>query len=486
MAFRCVANVLGEIGAIVGDGLIDGVFNTPPTGSGIEESEALDTLAGIAETGEVGGRDVDLETGGDGREELDGETTSRELVETGTDDVDPDDVTTTSTGSELDGETTSRELVETGTNDVDNDGMTTTSTGSELDEVDDAETGIITGLVGIEELELLEVGPKTTAGDEEEVGRDEDGPVGGEVEDEDEDELLVVTLIGTVAGPELEELLAEELVVEEEPLLLVTLTNTGPELEELPAEELVVEEEPLLLVTITNTGPELEELPVADLFEEDELLVVILTGSMTAEGELVEEDEVVDPHPEIVEVDVSQDETVPISTSILVMQDTSVATHELLLAVTEGVLVTPQLEIVEVEVSQDDTVPNSSSIDVVQDTSVATHELLLIVTGGVVVLDEREEVVEPQPGIVVKDVEQTGGSVKNVVQETVLPKQESVVIGGVVVTPHPGIDVEDVVHEVSNPLSTSSIVVQDDEVAMQELLLTSRTRFRILYRHPRQ
>jgi hypothetical protein len=73
----------------------------------------------------------------------------------------------------------------------------------------------------------------------------------------------------------------------------------------------------------------------------------------------------------------------------------------LLLTVTDGVVVTPQPEIVEVEVSQNEMVPNSSSIDVMQDTSVAIQEMLLIVTEGVGVLDEFEEVVEPQPSIVV-------------------------------------------------------------------------------------
>jgi hypothetical protein len=65
-------------------------------------------------------------------------------------------------------------------------------------------------------------------------------------------------------------------------------------------------------------------------------------------------------------------------------------------------------------------------------------------------------------------------SVKVVVQETVVPMQESLLTetGGVVVTPHPGIEVEEVAQEVSNPLSTSPTVIHEVEVAMQELLLT--------------
>jgi len=131
--------------------------------------------------------------------------------------------------------------------------------------------------------------------------------------------------------------------------------------------------------------------------EEDELGLVI--GGVV--GVVLDEFEVIIPQAEIVEVEVSQDETVPSSTSILVTQDTSVAIHELVLTVTDGVVVTPQPEIVEVEVSQNEMVPIFSSIDVMQDTSVAIQEMLLIVTEGVGVLDEFEEVVEPQPSIVV-------------------------------------------------------------------------------------
>jgi hypothetical protein len=203
---------------------------------------------------------------------------------------------------------------------------------------------------------------------------------------------------------------------------------------------------------------------VVELLEEDVLFVLMLTGSMTAlgleedelglviggvVGVVLDEFEVIIPQAEIVEVEVSQDETVPSSSSILVTQDTSVAIHELVLTVTDGVVVTPQPEIIEVEVSQNvifvssslsidvmqDTsvaihefvltvtdgiivtpqpeivevevsqnvifVSSSLSIDVMQDTSVAIQEMLLIVTEGVGVLDEFEEVVEPQPSIVV-------------------------------------------------------------------------------------
>jgi hypothetical protein len=346
-----VTSVLGDIGGIVGEGLIDGVFKTPPIGGGMEDSEALDTLTGIRGTDAAGGREVNPEIRGSGREGLGGKPAGGEIVDAGMEDGDPD-------------------------------GVMTARTGTELDEVDDPEIGIVTGPVGIEELEAT-----TTGTFEEEVGSEKGGPVGGDVGGEEEDEPPVVTLSGTVAGPELEE---------------------------LPTGELVVGDE--LLLIVTTAGPELEERPVVELLEEDELFVLILIGSMTAlgleedelglviggvVGVVLDEFEVIIPQAEIVEVEVSQDETVPNSTSILVTQDTSVAIHELLLTVTDGVVVTPQPEIVEVEVSQNEMVPNSSSIDVMQDTSVAIQEMLLIVTEGVGVLDEFEEVVEPQPSIVV-------------------------------------------------------------------------------------
>jgi hypothetical protein len=343
-----VTSVLGDIGGIVGEGLIDGVFKTPPTGSGMEDPGALDILTGIAGTDVAGGREVDPETRGSGREELDGKPAGGEIVDADMNDGGPD-------------------------------GVMTARIRSELDEVDDPEIGIVTGPVGIDELETT-----TTGTFEEEVGSEEGGPVGGDV-GEEEDEPSVVTLSGTVAGPELEE---------------------------LPSGELVVEDE--LLLAVTTAGPELEECPVVELLKEDELFVLMLTGSMTAlgleederglviggvVGVVLDEFEVVIPQAEIVEVEVSQDETVPNSTSILVMQDTSVAIHELLLTVTDGVVVTPQSEIVEVEVSQNEMVPNSTSIDVMQDTSVAIQELLLTATEGVGVLDEFEEGVDPQPSI---------------------------------------------------------------------------------------
>jgi hypothetical protein len=344
-----VTSVLGDIGGIVGEGLIDGVFKTPPTGSGMEDPGPLDILTGIAGTDVASGREVDPETRGSGREELDGKPAGGEIVDADMDDGGPD-------------------------------GVMTARIGSELDEVDDPEIGIVTGPVGIDELETT-----TTGTFEEEVGSEEGGPVGGDV-GEEEDEPSVVTLSGTVAGPELEE---------------------------LPSGELVVEDE--LLLAVTTAGPELEECPVVELLKEDELFVLMLTGSMTAlgleederglviggvVGVVLDEFEVVIPQAEIVEVEVSQDdETVPNSTSILVMQDTSVAIHELLLTVTDGVVVTPQSEIVEVEVSQNEMVPNSTSIDVMQDTSVAIQELLLTATEGVGVLDEFEEGVDPQPSI---------------------------------------------------------------------------------------
>jgi hypothetical protein len=300
-----VTSVLGDIGGIVGEGLIDGVFKTPPTGGGMEDSEALDTLTGIGGTDVTGGRKVDPEIGGSGREELDGKPAGGEIVDAGMDDGDPD-------------------------------GVMAARTGSELGEVDDPEIGIATGPVGIEELETT-----TTGTFEEEVGSEEGGPVGGDVGGEEEDEPSVVTRSGTVAGPELEE---------------------------LPSGELVVEDE--LLLIVTTAGPELEERPVVELLEEDELFVLMLTGPITALG--LEEDEL----------------GLVIGGVVGVVLD-------------EFEVVIPQAEIVEVEVSQDETVPNSTSILVMQDTSVAIHELLLIVTEGVGVLDEFEEDVDPQPSIVV-------------------------------------------------------------------------------------
>jgi len=398
-----VTSVLGDIGGIAGEGLIDGVFKTPPIGGGMEDSEALDTLTGIGGTDAAGGREVNPEIRGSGREGLDGKPAGGEIVDAGMEDGDPD-------------------------------GVMTARTGSELDEVDDPDIGIVTGPVGIEELEAT-----TTGTFEEEVGSEKGGPVGGpvggDVGGEEEDGPPVVTLSGTVAGPELEE---------------------------LPTGELVVKDE--LLLIVTTAGPELEERPVVELLEEDVLFVLMLTGSMTAlgleedelgrviggvVGVVLDEFEVIIPQAEIVEVEVSQDETVPSSSSILVTQDTSVAIHELVLTVTDGVVITPQPDIIEVEVSQNVIFVSSSlSIDVMQDTSVAIHELVLTVTDGVVVT--------PQPEIVEVEVSQNVIFVSSSLSIDVM-QDTSVAIHELVLTVTEGVGVLDEFEEVVEP--QPSIVV---------------------------
>ncbi len=159
------------------------------------------------------------------------------------------------------------------------------------------ETGVEIGTVGIEELpnvtrvgvetdeepvvelELSEAGPTTAAVLlEEEVDKEDEGPVGGElkpVEADEEDELLVVTLIGPTAGLELEELPVVEMVEEDElfVVMLIGPTTTEPELEVLLSENLLdkggavdgTEELKLL-------GLELDEL-VGTVLEELEVVV---------------------------------------------------------------------------------------------------------------------------------------------------------------------------------------------------------------------
>ncbi len=138
-----VASVLGENLGIVGERVLDGSLTAPMSGSGLEEPEGLESLARVPDTIGTGEGDVDPETGGNGREGLEG------------------------------GELADVEL--------------------------------------LVELELSETDPPTVTGIlDEEVGREDDGPVGGElndVETDKEDELFVVMLIGpTITEPELEEL----------------------------------------------------------------------------------------------------------------------------------------------------------------------------------------------------------------------------------------------------------------------------------------
>jgi hypothetical protein len=191
-----VTKVLGEIGRVINKGLTDGVFKTPTTVNGLEEPEA----PGSDGTG------VDVEAGGEREEPDDRGPADGELADTegeDRDDVDPDDAMTRRTGSEL-------------------------------PEVDDPETGVEIGVLGIEE--LLDNTPDGMGIDEEldvdtvelgavglledEVGKEDDGPSWEELEDVDtnedddpvgggledvvtnEDELLVVA----TSGLEVEEL----------------------------------------------------------------------------------------------------------------------------------------------------------------------------------------------------------------------------------------------------------------------------------------
>ncbi|KAE9370021.1 hypothetical protein N431DRAFT_484363 [Stipitochalara longipes BDJ] len=240
-----VANVLGEAGETVGDGLNDGVFKSPPRGSGIKDPEALEAL-GLAGSGVPGGRVADPDVDGRETEEPDGEPAGGELTETepeGRDDVDPDGVMTTRIVGEV-GEVDDIEGVEMGLT-----GRDELPDGPEIE----AEPEV--------ELELPETGLITT------TGLLEDDPVGEGVES-DEDELLVVTLTDPTVGLELEELPVGELIEEDE-LMLVT----GGDVEETDGLELL------------GLGLGLDE----DV------------GVVLAELEVV-----VDPQPEIVENTVAQ------------------------------------------------------------------------------------------------------------------------------------------------------------------------------------
>ena len=120
------------------------------------------------------------------------------------------------------------------------------------------------------ELELSETGPPTVTGLlDEDVGREDDGLVGGELKDveaDEEDELLVVMLTGpttTEAGPEL---LLDE--IEELELLGLKLDElVGIVLEELEAGGAVDE-----TVELELLGTVLDEL-VGNVLEELEVLV---------------------------------------------------------------------------------------------------------------------------------------------------------------------------------------------------------------------
>jgi hypothetical protein len=259
-------------------------------------------------------------------------------------------------GDEPDGELAGGELPETdteGRDAVDPDGEVITRTGSEADDPD----------VGVE----TEIGGLPDGLFEDEVDGDEDDPVDGEVEG-NVDELLVVTL---------------------------TDPTVGLELEELPVGELIDEEELLVL-----------KLTVGEMLDEDEVGLAI--------GGVVEETEGL----ELVGLGLGLDEVVGV---VLVELE---------------VLVVPQPGIVVKTVAQKVSLSFS-----VQESDDPTHELLLAVTGGVVggvvgaALEELVVVVIPHPGIGVYMVEQKV-SESNSVQDRVDPRHELLLAaaGGVVTT----------------------------------------------------
>jgi hypothetical protein len=329
--------VVGETGGIVREGLNDGVFKTPAIISGIEDPEAVEPL-GLAGSGVPGSREADPEVDGNGGDEPDGEIAGGEMPETDTE----------------------------GRDVVDPDGAVITRTGSEADDPDvgvDTEIGELPD--GLEaEVELLEIGTITTvglAGDE--VGGDEDDPVDGEVEG-NVDELLVVTLTDPNVGLELEELLVGELIDEKELLVLKLIVG-----------EMLDEDE---------VG-----LTVGGVVEETEGLELVGLGlDEVVGGVLVELEVVVVPQPGIVVKTVAQ--KVSLSFSV---QESDDPTHELLLAVTGGVVggvVGAALEELVVVViphpgigvyTVEQKVSDSNSV---QERVDPRHELLLAVTGGVV------------------------------------------------------------------------------------------------------
>jgi len=247
-----VASVLVANLGVVVEGVLDGSLRAPMSGSGLEEPEGLERLAGLPDTFVTGETDVDPETDGDGREGLAGGKLADVDSDVG-EDVDPEGKATTRIGGPDDEELGVPEaVVEIGPGDIEG-----------LPEIITAGVEAVGELVV--ELELSETGLPTVAGLlDEDVGREDDGPVGGELNDveaDEEDELFVVMLIG--------------------------LTTTEPELDELPVGKLLEEVELLVVMLIgpTTTEPELDELPVGKLLEEVELLVVMLTGPTTTEAE---------------------------------------------------------------------------------------------------------------------------------------------------------------------------------------------------------
>jgi hypothetical protein len=288
-----VASVLGANLGVVVEGVLDGSLRAPMSGSGLEEPEGLERLAGLPDTFVTGETDVDPETDGDGREGLAGGKLADVDSDVG-EDVDPEGKATTRIGGPDDEELGVPEaVVEIGPGDIEG-----------LPEIITAEVEAVGELVV--ELELSDTGLPTVAGLlDEDVGREDDGPVGGELNDveaDEEDELFVVMLIGlTTTEPELDELPVGKLLEEVE-LLVVMLT--GPTTTEAEPEVLLDEIEELELLGLKLdelVGIVLEELEVGGAVDETvelELLGIVLDELV---GNVLEELEVlVDPQPGIV------------------------------------------------------------------------------------------------------------------------------------------------------------------------------------------
>ena len=288
-----VASVLVANLGVVVEGVLDGSLRAPMSGSGLEEPEGLERLAGLPDTFVTGETDVDPETDGDGREGLAGGKLADVDSDVG-EDVDPEGKATTRIGGPDDEELGVPEaVVEIGPGDIEG-----------LPEIITAGVEAVGELVV--ELELSETGLPTVAGLlDEDVGREDDGPVGGELNDveaDEEDELFVVMLIGlTTTEPELDELPVGKLLEEVE-LLVVMLT--GPTTTEAEPEVLLDEIEELELLGLKLdelVGIVLEELEVGGAVDETvelELLGIVLDELV---GNVLEELEVlVDPQPGIV------------------------------------------------------------------------------------------------------------------------------------------------------------------------------------------
>lgn len=255
---------------------MDGSLMAPRSGSGVEEPEGLERLAGVPDTIVTGEGDIDPETGGNEREGLAGGKLADIDPNVG-EDVDPEGKATTRIGGPDDEALRVPEaVVEIGPVDIE-----------ELPEM--ITVGIEADGELVVELEVSETGPLTVTGLlDEEVGREDDGPVGGElndVETDEEDELFVVMLIGP------------------------TTTTTEPELEELPVGKLVEEDElfVVMLTAPTTTETEPEVLLAEELIDNggvvDETVELGLLGVVLDElvGNVLEELEVlVDPQPGIV------------------------------------------------------------------------------------------------------------------------------------------------------------------------------------------